>query len=325
MATLKDVAREAGVTVTTVSRVLNNRGYISDATRKKVYQSMEKLNYHPNEVARSLSQKHTNCIGVIVPSVRHPFFSEVVSFLEYHAFERGYKVMLCNSYHQKEKEKEYLGMLQSNKVSGIVLCSRTAGVEEILKTNLPVVTFERMVSPEICAVSCDNLQGGYLAAAHLVERGCKKLMHIGGVSQLHLPADDRQTAFEQVCRQHNIPFEVLYTQESQFQAMDYGGFLEEALERHPDVDGVFASNDIIAAQLIQACAKRSIRVPEDLKIVGYDDIRLASLTTPAITTVRQPVNEMCEKAVESIIQQLDQKYPPSRTTLGVTLVRRETT
>ena len=91
------------------------------------------------------------------------------------------------------------------------------------------------------------------------------------------------------------------------------------------MDGVFASNDIIAAQLIQACAKRSIRVPEDLKIVGYDDIRLASLTTPAITTVRQPVNEMCEKAVESIIQQLDQKYPPSRTTLGVTLVRRETT
>ena len=129
MATLKDVAKETGLTVTTVSRVLNNRGYISEDTRQKVYDAMKKLNYHPNEVARSLSKKTSNTIGVIVPHIRHPYFSEMISHLEDAANDRGYKIILCNSQDKDAKTREYLEMCTSNRVAGIVLCSGLVSVD----------------------------------------------------------------------------------------------------------------------------------------------------------------------------------------------------
>lgn len=141
MATLKDVAELAGVTVTTVSRVLNNRGYISDKTRQAVYDAMKRLDYRPNELARSLSKQRTNVIGVIVPSAAHPFFCRVVSFLEQEAARHGYKIMLCNSSHQREKEIEYIDMLKSNKVAAIVLCSQDAGHRGYLAHSPAVVSF----------------------------------------------------------------------------------------------------------------------------------------------------------------------------------------
>ena len=123
MATIKDVAAETGLTVSTVSRVLNNRGYISDKTRKKVYDAMNKLNYTPNEVARSLSKKTNNTIGVIVPHIRHPYFSELISNLEMAAYEKNYKIFIFNSREKQEKENEYLEMCYSNLVAGVIMCS----------------------------------------------------------------------------------------------------------------------------------------------------------------------------------------------------------
>ena len=125
MATLKDVAKETGLTVSTVSRVLNNRGYISDETRQKVYEAMKKLNYRPNEVARSLSKQSSNTIGVIVPHIRHPYFAELISNLENEAYKRKHKVLLFNSQEKEEREKEYLEMCFSNRVAGIIFCSGT--------------------------------------------------------------------------------------------------------------------------------------------------------------------------------------------------------
>ena len=122
MPTIKDVAERAGVSVTTVSRVLNNRGYISQATRTKVYQAMEELDYQPNEVARSLFRKRSKIIGLIVPTVAHPFFGELTSYLETYAYSRGYKVLICNSQLDASKEQEYIGMLRRNQVDGITSC-----------------------------------------------------------------------------------------------------------------------------------------------------------------------------------------------------------
>src|SRR5471030_2413619 len=132
MATIKDVAEVAGITVTTVSRVLNNRGYISEKTRKKVYDAMQQLNYRPNEMARSLLRKKSNLIGLIIPTVAHPFFSELTNYIEYYAYKLGYKILLCNSYQDSVKEKEYIMMLKSNQVDGIIMASHTLEIDEYL-------------------------------------------------------------------------------------------------------------------------------------------------------------------------------------------------
>lgn len=325
MATLKDVAKETGLTVSTVSRVLNNRGYISDETRQKVYDAMKKLNYQPNEVARSLSKQTTNTIGVIVPHIRHPYFAELISNLENQAYINKYKILLFNSQEKNEKEWEYLEMCSSNRVAGIILCSGTVGVEEFQGLNVPLITIERYLENGTASVECDNLQGGRMAAKYLIEHGCRKLVHVSGVHGNAMPADDRAAGFVEVCLQNGVEYKVAETEPTQYNNLEYHEGLEKLLRENPETDGIFASSDLIAAQLLQVCRKIGISVPEQLKIIGFDDVNIASLTTPPITTIHQPIKEMAKMAVELLASACKGEIVPSRTTLPVSLVERETT
>lgn len=340
MATLKDVARETGLTVTTVSRVLNNRGYISEETREKVYAAMKKLNYRPNEVARSLSKKSTNTIGVIVPHIRHPYFSELISNLENEASKRGYKMILCNSQEKENKEREYLEMCTSNRVAGIVLCSAGVAVEEFQGSNIPLITIERYMENGTASVECDNKQGGKLAAEHLIACGCKNLLHISGVYETAMPADDRALGFIEVCEKAGVSHWEVATNTYQYNNLEYHDFLEEVLKEnyHVDntaendencgksrIDGIFASSDLIAAQVLQVCSKLGIRVPQDIKLVGFDDVNISSLTTPRITTIHQPIKEIAELTLELLINAQDGKTIAKRSLLPVSLVKREST
>ena len=325
MATLKDVAAECGLTVTTVSRVLNNRGYISDETRKKVYAAMDKLNYRPNEVARSLSKKTTNTIGVIVPHIRHPYFAEMISNIENAASKHGYKIILCNSKGRSNKEKEYLDMCTSNRVAGIILFSGSVAVQEFTDSNIALVTVERFVENGTAAVECDNKQGGELAAQHLIDCGCKRLLHVSGILGNSMPADDRALGFVEVCEKTGIEYEVVATSMGQYNSLDYHDMLEGALEYGRRFDGVFASSDLIASQILQVCSKIGKRVPEDIKIVGFDDVMISQITNPPISTIHQPIKEMAEAAVDMVIAASEGKTVPKRTLLPVTLVKREST
>lgn len=325
MATLKDVAREAGLTVGTVSRVLNNRGYISDKAREKVNEAMKKLNYHPNEVARSLSKSSTNTIGVIVPHIRHPYFTEMISNLENQAYKKGYKILLCNSRSIQEKEKEYIDMCTSNKVAGIILCSGTVSTEVFDGIGVPVVTIERFLDNGTAAVECDNRQGGVLAAEKLIACGCRHLLHVGNIGGMFMPADMRTEGFREVCERENIPFVELLTEEIQYNSMKYGELIEDALKKYPETDGLFANSDVIAAQTLQTCRKLCISVPERLKVIGFDDVFLATLTTPQLTTVHQPIKEMAEIAINLLHDAVSGKLVPKRTVLPVCLSERETT
>lgn len=325
MATLKDVASETGLTVSTVSRVLNNRGYISDKTREKVYRAMEKLNYHPNEVARSLSKQSSNTIGVIVPHIRHPYFAELISNLENQAYHNKHKILLFNSQEKNEKEWEYLEMCSSNRVAGIILCSGTVGVEKFTGSNIPLVTIERYLENGVAAVECDNMQGGRLAAEHLIDSGCKHLVHISGVHGNAMPADERAAGFVEICEQQGVTYKVIDTEAYQYNNLEYHEVLEKMLRDNPNTDGIFASSDMIAAQLLQVCRKLGIAVPGQLKIVGFDDVNIASMTAPPITTIHQPIKEMAKMAVELLISAESGNIVPRRTTLPVSLVKRETT
>jgi family./Bacterial regulatory proteins, lacI family. len=174
MATIKDVAERAGVTVTTVSRVLNNRGYISEKTREKVYEAMKELNYQPNELARSLYRKKSYLIGLLIPSVAHPFFAELTNYIEYYAYQNDYKILLCNSGQDVEKEKEYIDMLKRHQVDGIIIGSHTLKAEQYINVNLPIVAIDRYFSEKIPYVASDNYNGGVLATKLLIQKGCKK-------------------------------------------------------------------------------------------------------------------------------------------------------
>ncbi len=325
MATLKDVAKESGLTVTTVSRVLNNRGYISDSTRNKVHIAMKKLNYRPNEVARSLSRQKSNTIGVIVPHITHPFFAELISHLEIYAFKKGYKILLCNSQDRDEKEREYFAMCSSNRVAGIILCSGSVELNEFDGGDFPIVTIERYLDNGSAAVECDNEEGGRLVAEHLIKCGCKNLLNFSGIFKNSMPADTRTLAFGGVCEAHGIAYKPVITNLNQYNHLDYYDEIEAQLRENPDVDGIFASSDIIAAQVIQACAKLGKRVPEDIKVVGFDDVNLASLISPKLTTIHQPIKEMARTAVDLLVAASSGKIVAKRTILPVELIKRETT
>lgn len=325
MATIKDVAREAGLTVGTVSRVLNNRGYISEATREKVYQIMKELNYQPNEVARSLSKSKTNTIGVIVPHIVHPYFAKLISNLEKAASDRGFKMLLCNSREERERELEYLEMLKSNRVAGLILCSATVKTESLESLEIPVITIERNVGTGTASVECDNYQGGVLAAKHLIACGCKHLINFGGVDKTEMPADSREVGFLEMCGQYGVVGVASKSHENQYIAMEYHEHIEKIIKENPETDGIFASSDLIAAQVLQVCAKLGLKVPEQVKVVGFDDVNVAALTTPPITTIHQPVKEMAEMSVDLIMRSNKGEMIPTRTVLPVTLVKRGTT
>lgn len=325
MATLKDVAKEAGLATGTVSRVLNNRGYISEDTRRKVNEAMKRLNYRPNEVARSLHRKSTNTIGLIVPHISHPYFSEMISNLEDQAYKKGYKILLCNSQSIQEKEREYINMCTGNQVAGIILCSGSVAVDLFDEIDIPVVTMERFLDNGTASVECDNKQGGILAAEKLIACGCRHLLHVGNIGSIPMPADMRAEGFREVCEKKGIPFIELMTEEKQYYGMTYSEMITRALHEYPETDGLFANSDVIAAQALQVCRKLQISVPEQLKVIGFDDVRVASLTTPQLTTIHQPIKEMAEMAVALLHDAVNGKLVARRTVLPVTLADRETT
>ena len=325
MATLKDVARETELTVSTVSRVLNNRGYISEETRNKVYAAMKKLNYQPNELSRSLSKQTTNTMGVIVPLLDHPYFSKLINHLESAAYEYHYKLLLFISKDKDEKETEYLEMCKSNRVAGIILCSGTIGTEKFEEISVPLITFERNLEHGTASVECDNRQGGRIAAAHLAECGCKNVIYMSGIKGMSMPADLRGEGFAEICRKKGIQNTEIKTDSKLYETLDYREYIEQVLVDHPLTDGIFASSDVIAAQVIQVCSKRGIKIPEQLKLIGFDDVNIASLTTPSITTIKQPIKEMAHMAISLIAASNNNQIVASRTMLPVMLVKRETT
>ena len=224
-----------------------------------------------------------------------------------------------------EKEWEYMEMCMSNRVAGVILCSGTVGVEKFTGLNVPLITIERYLENGTAEVECDNEQGGRLAAQHLIDCGCKHLIHISGVHETAMPADARAVGFRAVCEKQKVSYQIADTTAFEYNHLEYHQILEKLLKENPDTDGIFASSDLIAAQLLQVCHNLNIDVPSQMKIVGFDDVNIASLTTPPITTIHQPIKEMAKMAVELLVRSGNGELVPNRTTLPVSLVVRETT
>lgn len=304
---IKDVAERAGVSPATVSRVLNNRGYLSKQTRLKVDQAMSELNYIPNDLARSLYTKRTNLIGFIFPSTANSFYGELIARMENICFDLGYKVLLCNSSNQPEKEELYVTMLLRNQVDGIISGAHNRGIKDYQRSNLPVVGIDRYLSDSIPVVSSDNYQGGRLAAEHLVHKGCQTIIHMNGPKELETPANKRRDAYENVLEEEGMrpkTYEILAMANDDHVL----SVIKQLFDENPHVDGIFASDDHLAARVIAEAKRRKVAVPEQLKVIGYDGTETMRTILPELTTIQQPLDSIAEKAVHTLIQEIEGQY-----------------
>ena len=311
--TMKDVAKLAGVSVGTVSRVINQEQGIKEITLKKVQQAIDELGYIPDVYARGMKKNKTETIALIVPSVWHPFFGEFAFHVEVELSKKGYKLLLCNISGPK-RELDYITMLQQNKVDGIISITYSP-IEDYLSSNIPFVSIDRTYEDKaIACVSSDNQKGAELAAQVLISKGGTHFGFIGGHNKTINETKKRRLFFEKTILEAGFPCEVLDLEEP------YDNFLEEVevfLRQHPEIDALFTINDFTAIDAISILEKLGKKVPEDVQVVGYDGIRQAEERTQYLSTIRQPIEEMATEAVQCLLDILDKKDRPLQITLPI--------
>ena len=327
---MSDVARKAGVSLMTVSRVINNKGDVSDETRQRILEIISTLDYRPSGIARSLATKETYTLGLVVPDVSNPFFADVTQGVEHLAHSNGYHVFLCNSGEDPQRELALIQSLEERRVDGLILCSSRLEEEKLLTAlaNLPaVVLINRRLhqtDPDsLDSVILDDEHGGWLAARHLIQRGHQHIGFLAGPSASYSGAE-RRKGFMAALQDSNIsPAEGWI---SHCHPSVKGGYEAtcDLLASHPELTALFCFNDLVAAGALQACEKLQRRVPEELAIVGHDDIPLAALVSPALTTCRVPRYELGARAVNALLDRLrDCPGECNQTVLQPELVIRE--
>lgn len=289
MANIKDVAKKAGVGIATVSRVINHSGYVKKETREKIEKVIKELNYQPNEIARSMTLQKNHIIAFILPNSKHLFFGELLYHVEEELFRYGYKLMLCNSSEQLEKEIVYLDMLNNNRVDGIILLTNN-DVERYLNNNLPIISFDRYFD-NIPYVASDNYHGGVLAAERLLKHGCQHIMFIGDDAQgehteVKTDVSKRRIGFlEHLAKQGftNV-INLEYPLKNYFVTVEQ---FTELLSPYSDVDGIFCISDAVAYTVIKVLEQKGLSVPEDVKVIGYDGGRTFNNLGKRITSIDQ--------------------------------------
>lgn len=294
---LEDVAAAAGVSKTTVSRVLNHRGYLSEKTIAKVQKAMQELDYCPNIIARQLYKQRTDLVGMIFPTVDNPFFSQLEAEMERQLYRNGYKVLIGNSQNDPAKEENYLQQLLTHQVDGLIVGTQNRGLIGYQHANLPVVAIDQVVGKNIPVVSSDNYQGGLLATQRLLDDGCRHIIHTNGPLGLDTPTQKRREAYEHLMTKNNLPA-ITYHLDFNISTIDKERVFRRIFEEHPEVDGIFAANDTDASTIINLASEYGKRIPEDLKIVGYDGSNVTRLLLPGLTTIQQPIDEMADLAVQ---------------------------
>jgi LacI family transcriptional regulator len=307
--------------------VINETRFVSEELRARVLEVMEELNYQPSAVARSLRRKETQTIGMMVPDSSNPFFAEVARGIEDTSFDQEYSVILCNSDGDMKKEQFYINVLVEKRVDGIIFVAAGGSAQHIrslLERNMPLVVVDREIADvEVDSVLTDNLQGGYLATKHLIELGHRRIGCITGPSDL-TPSAERVIGYERALMERNLAVNENLILKGDFQYESGYQAVREFLTMDEPPTAVFACNDLMAVGAISGVRENGGRVPEDLAIVGFDDVDLASFTNPPLTTIVQPKYEMGVLAAQMLMERIkDKAMPPRRRLLKTTLVVRE--
>jgi len=328
MATIRDVAKLAGISVSTVSRYLNKSGYVNAETELNIKNAIEKLNYLPSAAARGLTGKNTKTFALILPDISNPFFPELARAVEDVASIYGYTVIFCNTDGQVGKEKKYIDALKSKNIDGIIFASNTLGQEDVDKLasyNIPYVCLDRAPTDKICSVVRSNdLEGGKMAVKHLLETGSKKIGHIYGPQDL-IPAKERLIGYEESVKDFDW-FSPSLMVPGNFEIEGGKRATEILMERHPDIDAIFAGNDQMAFGVLKTLHRMGIKVPEQVAVCGYDGISMTAITEPELTTVAQPIYELGAMASRILIKKIEGDMEKDQIhVLDVKLILREST
>ncbi|MDQ0184117.1 MULTISPECIES: LacI family DNA-binding transcriptional regulator [Cytobacillus] len=303
IATIKEVAKYANVSVATVSRVINKKGYVQKETQTKVEEAIKALNYRPNNVARSLFKKQSKMIGYIVPDITNPFFPQLVRAVEDVTVAQGYTTFLCNSDDNLEKELMYLNKMAENYIDGVIIVSNHMNESHLANLQIPVVALDRVFHESIPSVTIDNYQEARRAVMHLVENGCEKIAHISGPENI-INSQLRKKAYQDVMMALERP---VYISEGHYQMKTAQEATFRLLHEQKDIDAIFTGNDVMAVGALKACTKLGINVPKELQIIGFDGIEWTETVSPEITTIAQPIYEMGKKAATMLLNRINGK------------------
>ncbi|MCL9782471.1 substrate-binding domain-containing protein [Vibrio sp. S4M6] len=328
MATMKDIAKLAGVSTSTVSHVINKTRYVSEEISERVNNAAKELNYYaPSALARSLKVKRTRTIGMLVTTSTNPFFGEVVKGVERSCYQQNYNLILCNTEGDNQRMKASIDTLLQKRVDGLLLMCSTLEGEHIAglerSPDIPIVVMDwGPMSFECDKIQDNSYRGGYIAAKHLIESGHKAIGCITGPLSKH-QAEYRFNGFTQALEEHHLPIQQNWIVEGDFECK--GGYeaLHKMYQQGPLPSALFVSNDMMAMGVINAANELGINIPEDLSIIGYDDIHIAQYMTPSLTTIHQPKYRLGQAAVDTLLKRLEKELTePAVVQLEPTLVVR---
>ena len=306
--TMADVARTAGVSQMTVSRVVNGKGDVSEATRQHVLDVIERLGYRPSGIARGLATQRTGTLGLVVPDVANPFFSDVARGVEHVAHAEGYNVFLCNTEEDAERELDVLRSLEEKRVDGLVLCSSRLSEDELLEVvahhHSVVLVNRRMIGERVRSVLLDDQYGGLLATRHLLQTGHQSVGYLAGPEASH-SGRLRARGYRAALAGAGLPYYADWVRPCA--PVVEGGYeaTGDLLETHPDLTALFCYNDLVAVGALHACAEMGLRVPQDVAVVGHDGIPLSAWVTPPLTTCLVPRYELGGQAVQLLLEQIE--------------------
>lgn len=328
MVTIKDVAKHAGVSVATVSRVLNRKGYLSEQTIKIVEDAIAELGYYPNAYARTLVGKKNHMLGVILSSFNNPFFSELAQEIEAAAKRMEYNILFTASGVRWEDKRKAMEYLLSRQVDAIIFAiyedlEREKQLRDMCK--VPFVDLLHFTSDDFYCVTSDDKQGGLLAARHLYGKGCRNVVHVGGKLRIYKYSDERTYAFAKECEKLGVSCRVYKNMHEPTDLPSIRELINKIFYENRDMDGMFLSNDILAAQCVGYALSQGYRIPEDIRIIGYDGIYISSLMYPPLTTIQQNFNLLAETAVKTAIDLIHGEETQKTNLIPVDLIERKTT
>jgi DNA-binding LacI/PurR family transcriptional regulator len=311
MASMNDIARKAGVSIATVSRVLNNNGNVNEVTRAKVQKAIKKLKYHPSRVAKRLRSKSvsSHMLGVLIPDIQNPFYVDVLRGIEEIAYNRDYAIIMCNFGQDEKKEKLYLEILQSEAIDGLIAAPARENdplLKKMVKEGLPVVCVDRgLEDVEVDMVVVDNREGALKAVNFLIESGYKRIAYISGLPSIPT-SRQREQGYRDAHLQNRLTLDEALIKHGDSK-YDSGLRLCRELLNMPDPpDAIFAGNNLITLGALEIIHKMGWKIPQDIAIIGFDDMVWSNSLNPPLSAVRQPALEIGKRAGELLIQRIEE-------------------
>jgi LacI family transcriptional regulator len=334
--TLKQIAETLGISITTVSKALKNYSDVSEKTRKKVLDLAQSLHYTPNSFAVNLRTKESRTIGLIIPEVVHHFFSNVINGIIAEAEKNGYLVIILQSNESVELEKKQVALLMNKRVDGIIMSLSNESndedhIKEILRREIPFVQFDKISKfIQSSKVVINDQKAAFEATEHLIKKGCKKIAHIRGPVNPQ-NAIDRFLGYKKALEKHNIPFDYDLVYTCKNVTFEEGKvFASQIIKKHPDVDGIFVITDLVAVGVLAYFNENNIRVPQDVKVIGFSNWFMSQVITPKLSTVDQPSYEMGIESFNLLLDEMNHKrdlleFKPKTIELTTSIIEREST